>query len=181
MALVKKAALAEEEENDEVFNSENGGSAGESPVSGRSYKLSVLIKNWSILLKYSIGRSSPKSDEEEKPKPKLNPFKKPLAVPEPEEKKQEIIKSQQTAASRFGGMRGLKVGDLRSRPPTPPEKKRREELLEKYHSLQKEKRELRKRNAQAQTNICQYMRKHSIDLFPALDPDLTQVINTIRF
>ena len=41
----------------------------------------------------------------------------------------------------------------------------REDLLEKYHQLLKEKRDLRKRNAQAQTNICQYLRKHNIDLF----------------
>ena len=36
----------------------------------------------------------------------------------------------------------------------------REALLEEYHSLQKERKALRKRNIQAQTNIAQYMRKH---------------------
>ena len=58
---------------------------------------------------------------------------------------------------------------------TPPQKVRREDLLEKYHSLLKEKKELRKRNAQAQTNICQYLRKHNIDLFPHLEADKSQV------
>ena len=37
-------------------------------------------------------------------------------------------------------------------------------LLERYYSLLKEKKELRKRNNQAQTNICNYLRKHNIDL-----------------
>ncbi|XP_071747160.1 uncharacterized protein [Lepeophtheirus salmonis] len=41
----------------------------------------------------------------------------------------------------------------------------REEMTEMYHALIKEKRELRKRNAQAQTNIVQYFRKHKMDLF----------------
>jgi dynactin complex subunit len=61
-------------------------------------------------------------------------------------------------------------------PPTPIDHaKLRDNLLEKYQSLQREKRELRKRNAQAQTNICQYLRKHSIDLFASADPDKSQV------
>ena len=50
----------------------------------------------------------------------------------------------------------------------------RQELIDRYHSLLREKRELRKRNAQAQTNICQYLRKHSIDLFPPI-ADRSQV------
>jgi hypothetical protein len=33
----------------------------------------------------------------------------------------------------------------------------------RYHQYQKERRELRKRNLQAQTNIAQYLRKHNID------------------
>ncbi len=33
----------------------------------------------------------------------------------------------------------------------------------RYHQYQKERRELRKRNLQAQTNIAQYMRKHNIE------------------
>ena len=61
------------------------------------------------------------------------------------------------------------------RTPTPPEK-RRQDLLDKYHALLKEKRELKKRNAQAQTNICQYLRKHNIDLFPHLEVDKSQVL-----
>jgi hypothetical protein len=36
----------------------------------------------------------------------------------------------------------------------------REALLEEYNALQKERKALRKRNLQAQTNIAQYMRKH---------------------
>ena len=60
----------------------------------------------------------------------------------------------------------------------------RQELIDRYHSLLREKRELRKRNAQAQTNICQYLRKHSIDLFPPI-ADRSQVniihINRVVF
>jgi hypothetical protein len=33
----------------------------------------------------------------------------------------------------------------------------------RYHQYQKERRELRRRNIQAQTNIAQYLRKHNID------------------
>jgi uncharacterized protein YpiB (UPF0302 family) len=36
------------------------------------------------------------------------------------------------------------------------------------------KRELKKRNAQAQTNICQYLRKHNIDLSPMGHSDKSQ-------
>ena len=59
-----------------------------------------------------------------------------------------------------------------SRPSTP---KRKEALLQQYYALMKEKRELRKRNAQAQTNICQYLRKHNIDLFSHMGADKSQV------
>ena len=51
----------------------------------------------------------------------------------------------------------------------------RKELIDRYHALLREKRELRKRNAQAQTNICQYLRKHSIDLFPPQAAEKSQV------
>lgn len=72
------------------------------------------------------------------------------------------------------GKAAAALADLQ-RPVTPPEK-RRQNLLDKYHALLKEKRELRKRNAQAQTNICQYLRKHNIDLFPHLtELDKSQV------
>ena len=59
-----------------------------------------------------------------------------------------------------------------SRPSTP---KRKEALVQQYYALMKEKRELRKRNAQAQTNICQYLRKHNIDLFSHMGADKSQV------
>ena len=62
------------------------------------------------------------------------------------------------------------------RTPTPPEA-HREELLERYHALLKEKKELRRRNNQAQTNICNYLRKHNIDLFPPIK-DKNQVHNS---
>ena len=56
-----------------------------------------------------------------------------------------------------------------SHTPSPREKRKeensgkrynREALLEEYNALQKERKALRKRNLQAQTNIAQYMRKH---------------------
>ena len=56
-----------------------------------------------------------------------------------------------------------------SHTPSPREKRKeegsgkkynREALLEEYNALQKERKSLRKRNLQAQTNIAQYMRKH---------------------
>ena len=43
-------------------------------------------------------------------------------------------------------------------------KAHREGLIETYHRLQKQKKDLRKRNLQAQTNIAQYMRKHGIQI-----------------
>ena len=63
----------------------------------------------------------------------------------------------------------------KSETPSEPSGPSREELIEKFHALAKEKKELRKRHAQAQTNICQYLRKHNIDLFPRLEADKSQV------
>ena len=50
----------------------------------------------------------------------------------------------------------------------------REALLETFHKLQKERRDLRKRNLRAQTNIAQYMRKHGVDIVTLHDADRSQ-------
>lgn len=74
---------------------------------------------------------------------------------------------------------GKKVTELKAMkgPTPPPEPSVRDQLLARYYALLKEKKELRKRNNQAQTNICQYLRKHNIDLFSsATDPDKSQVL-----
>ena len=88
------------------------------------------------------------------------------------------IKAQRTK-SKPSVLAGGKIlhadQDLRSREhssshtPSPRDKRKeegsgkkynREALLEEYNALQKERKALRKRNLQAQTNIAQYMRKH---------------------
>ena len=38
----------------------------------------------------------------------------------------------------------------------------REALIERFFQLQKDRRELKRRNGQAQTNIAQYFRKHKL-------------------
>ena len=43
----------------------------------------------------------------------------------------------------------------------------REELLRQFYQCQKDRRELKRRNLQAQTNIAQYFRKHKLNPFPA--------------
>ncbi len=49
----------------------------------------------------------------------------------------------------------------------------RDELVERYYQYQKERRELKRRNLQAQTNIVQYLRKHKINnLTHAGPPDM---------
>ena len=83
------------------------------------------------------------------------------------------IKTQQTKAKPGKVLQA--DHDMRSRhqssshTPSPREKRKeessgkkynREALLEEYNALQKERKALRKRNLQAQTNIAQYMRKH---------------------
>ena len=42
----------------------------------------------------------------------------------------------------------------------------REELIERYYAYQKDKRELKRRNLQAQTNIAQFFRKHKLNPYP---------------
>ena len=69
------------------------------------------------------------------------------------------------STSTNSSLTGIRVG-----PRTP-----RDELLDQYHSLYKEKRDLRKRNIQAQTNIVQYFRRHKMDLFSSkedVSPDI---------
>ena len=43
----------------------------------------------------------------------------------------------------------------------------RDELLRQFYQCQKDRRELKRRNLQAQTNIAQYFRKHKLTPFPA--------------
>ena len=43
----------------------------------------------------------------------------------------------------------------------------RDELLRQFYQCQKDRRELKRRNLQAQTNIAQYFRKHKLNPFPA--------------
>ena len=88
------------------------------------------------------------------------------------------VKDEQVLKRGFAGFRKF-AADLDtqkpkddSRPSTP---KRKEALVQQYYALMKEKRDLRKRNAQAQTNICQYLRKHNIDLFSHMGADKSQV------
>ncbi len=45
--------------------------------------------------------------------------------------------------------------------------------MERFYACQKERRELRRRNAQAQTNIAQHFRRHKLNLFPS-DPQRSQ-------
>ena len=73
----------------------------------------------------------------------------------------EIIKH----AGLFKNFAGMNI----NRTPSPDPAEAREELLEKYNALLKERKELKRRNGQAQTNICNYLRKHSIDLFPRVE------------
>ena len=89
---------------------------------------------------------------------------------EPEEPKPEAAIMKKTLGGFAAKMAQKPKED--SRPSTP---KRKEALLQQYYALMKEKRELRKRNAQAQTNICQYLRKHNIDLFSHMGADKSQV------
>ena len=55
-------------------------------------------------------------------------------------------------------------------------KAHRDGLIETYHRLQKQKKDLRKSNLQAQTNIAQYMRKHGMEIIHGhpLDFDRSQ-------
>ena len=92
----------------------------------------------------------------------------PTAVDEPV--KEELLK--RSFRGFTAKMDAQKPKEEDSRPSTP---KRKEALLQQYYALMKEKRDLRKRNAQAQTNICQYLRKHNIDLFSHLGADKSQV------
>ena len=73
----------------------------------------------------------------------------------------EIIKH----AGLFKNFAGMNM----NRSPSPDPAEAREDLLEKYNALLKERKELRRRNVQAQQNICNYLRKHSIDLFPPVE------------
>ena len=43
----------------------------------------------------------------------------------------------------------------------------RDELLRQFYQCQKDRRELKRRNLQAQTNIAQYFRKHKLNPFPS--------------
>ena len=43
----------------------------------------------------------------------------------------------------------------------------RDELVERYYAHQKDRRELRRRNLQAQTNIAQFFRRHKLNPFPS--------------
>ena len=49
-------------------------------------------------------------------------------------------------------------------------------MIENYHRLQKQKKDLKKRNLKAQTDIAQYMRKHGMEIIHAhpLDFDRSQ-------
>ena len=91
------------------------------------------------------------------------------AEPEALAPKEEIIKR---SFRKFATELDAQKPKEDSRPSTP---KRKEALVQQYYALMKEKRELRKRNAQAQTNICQYLRKHNIDLFSHMGADKSQV------
>ena len=43
----------------------------------------------------------------------------------------------------------------------------RDDLIERYYQHQKDRRELRRRNLQAQTNIAQFFRRHKMNPFPS--------------
>ena len=67
----------------------------------------------------------------------------------------QAIQSQQQSIQRTPSPK-----DKRKDVGSSGKKYNREALLEEYAALQKERKALRKRNLQAQTNIAQYMRKH---------------------
>ena len=92
--------------------------------------------------------------------------------PTTEAPKEEIIKRGFAGFRKFATELDTQKPKDDSRPSTP---KRKEALVQQYYALMKEKRDLRKRNAQAQTNICQYLRKHNIDLFSHMGADKSQV------
>ena len=76
----------------------------------------------------------------------------------PSASEQQQLQSQQLSSQTPSP----RVGDKKRKDTTGGSgiKYNREALLEEFNALQKERKALRKRNTQAQTNIAQYMRKH---------------------
>ena len=68
---------------------------------------------------------------------------------------EQDLRSRQQSTSHTPSPQGKRKEEVPS-----GKKYNREALLEEYNALQKERKSLRKRNLQAQTNIAQYMRKH---------------------
>ena len=94
--------------------------------------------------------SSLKAQQPQKSKTGINPFGMKIQGNDQPDARSRQLSSSQTPSPRDKGKEDSSSG----------KKYDREALLEEYHALQKERKSLRKRNLQAQTNIAQYMRKH---------------------
>ena len=94
--------------------------------------------------------SSLKAQQPQKSKTVMNPFGVKVPSTDQQDARSRQLSSSQTPSPRDKGKEDSSSG----------KKYDREALLEEYHALQKERKSLRKRNLQAQTNIAQYMRKH---------------------
>ena len=64
--------------------------------------------------------------------------------------------------------------ELREERARQAKKAQRDAMIETYNRLQKQRKDLRKRNLQAQTNIAQYMRKHGMEIIAPHDIDRSQ-------
>ncbi|XP_059079655.1 uncharacterized protein LOC131877856 [Tigriopus californicus] len=86
---------------------------------------------------------------------------KPLLL---DESKDSVDKSQSAGLSRTQSLGTLSQSEVHE---GHINEARRDDLLEKYYHYQKERREIRRRNIQAQVNIAQYFRKHQMNMFPS--------------